>query len=146
MSGPKFSIVIPTRERATTLFHTLRTCLEQRFDRYEVIVSDNAGSPPTRAAVESFSSPRLRYLRTPRLLSMSSNWDFAVGHAEGDFIFVLGDDDALLPHALTELDRFTTAHDARAVRWSGAYYTWPDHALPGQANYLRVPLARGARY
>jgi glycosyltransferase involved in cell wall biosynthesis len=146
MPGLRFSIVIPTRERAATLYHSLRTCLSQQFDRFEVIVSDNAGSPATRAVVESFASPRMRYVRTPRLMAMCSNWDFAVGHAEGEFVFVLGDDDGLLPHALVELDRFITTHDARAVRWTAAYYTWPDHAVPGVGNYLRVPLARGARY
>jgi hypothetical protein len=73
---------------------------------------------------------------------MSSNWELAVSQARGEYVLVLGDDDALLFHALRELDRLVQKHAARAIRWSAVYYTWPDFALPGQQNYLRVPLGR----
>src|SRR5262249_8712922 len=33
----------------------------------------------------------------------------------------------------------------RAIRWTSAYYLWPTITLPGQGNYLRLPLGRGAR-
>ena len=45
MTDPKFSIVVPTRDRAETLAFALRTCLAQAFENYEVLVSDNDGSP-----------------------------------------------------------------------------------------------------
>ena len=37
MTSPRFSVVVPTRDRASTLAYTLRTCLEQEFDDYEVV-------------------------------------------------------------------------------------------------------------
>jgi hypothetical protein len=143
MAAVKFSVVIPTRERAATLRHALRTCLDQNFDDYEVIVSDNDSSPATRAVIDEAASQRVRYVRTPGLLAMSSNWDFAVSHARGEYVILIGDDDGLLPHALGELDNITREHDAKVVRWTPVYYTWPSFALPGQADYLRVPLGRG---
>ncbi len=146
MAAVKFSVVIPTRERAATLQHALRTCLNQNFDDYEIIVSDNASSPPTRAVVDEAASAKVRYFRTPSLLAMSSNWDFAVSHTRGEYVILIGDDDGLLPHALAELDKLT--HDRgspKAVRWESAYYTWPSFAIPGQADYLRMPLGCGLR-
>lgn len=145
MSAVKFSVVIPTRERAATLRHALRTCLGQHFDDYEVIVSDNDSSPPTRAVVDEAAGPKVRYVRTPGLLAMSSNWDFAVSHARGEYVVLIGDDDGLLPHALAELDALTRQRQARVVRWEPAYYTWPSFALPGQGDYLRIPLGRSVR-
>jgi hypothetical protein len=145
MAAVKFSVVIPTRERAATLRHALRTCLDQKFDDYEIIVSDNDSSPATRAVVEEAASQKVRYVRTPRPLAMSSNWDFAVSHAEGEFVILIGDDDGLLPHALAELDRVTREQAAKVVRWEPAYYTWPSFALAGQGDYLRIPLGRGLR-
>jgi hypothetical protein len=142
MSRPRFSIVVPTRERAATLHYCLRTCLAQDYDDYEVVVCDNHSSPATRQVVEELSSPRIKYLRAPRPLAMSANWELAVGQAAGEYVTVLGDDDGLLGHALRELDRQLLTSGARALRWTGAYYSWPDHALPGQGNYLRVPLGR----
>ncbi len=141
----RFSIVIPTREGAQTLRYTLQTCLAQRFDDYEVIVCDNCSGPATRAVVEAAASPRVRYVRAPAPLAMSSNWELAVSHAAGEFVTVLGDDDGLLPHALVELDRLLRTFDAKAVRWNAAFYLWPTVALPGQADYLRIPLGRRAR-
>ena len=145
MAAVKFSVVIPTRERADTLRHALRTCLDQDFADYEVIVSDNDGSPPTRAVADEAASPKVRYVRTPALLAMSSNWDFAVSHARGEYVIVIGDDDGLLPHALRELDALTRDARPKALRWESAYYTWPSFALAGQGNYLRLPLGRGLR-
>ncbi|VTT96638.1 Glycosyltransferase involved in cell wall biogenesis OS=Methylocystis sp. (strain SC2) GN=BN69_1219 PE=4 SV=1: Glycos_transf_2 [Gemmataceae bacterium] len=138
----RFSVVIPTRERADTLRHALRTCLDQTFDDYEVIVSDNCGSPATRAVVDEIGSDKVRYLRTSEPVAMSTNWEFAVSHARGDYVIVIGDDDGLLPHGLAELDRLTREHDAPAVRWHAAFYTWPTIALAGQGDYLQVPLDR----
>ena len=54
MKKPCFSIVIPTCMRHQTLPYTLRTCLEQSFEDYEIIVADNASLPATRTqAVEA---------------------------------------------------------------------------------------------
>ncbi len=142
MAPPRFSVVIPTRERPQTLRSTLQTCLDQDFDDYEVVVCDNHGSPATREVVEAFASPRVKYVRAPRPLSMGDNWELAVGHAAGEYVTVLGDDDGLLSHALAELDRLVARTGARAVRWSGACYTWPNVAVEGEGNYLVMPFFR----
>ncbi|WP_439621791.1 glycosyltransferase [Gemmata sp.] len=142
MPPVRFSVVIPTRERADTLRHALRTCLDQTFDDYEVIVSDNCGSPATRAVVDEAGSDRVRYVRTSEPVAMSTNWEFAVSHARGDYVIVIGDDDGLLPHGLAELDRLTREGDVPAVRWHAAFYTWPTVALAGQGDYLQVPIDR----
>jgi len=141
----KFSVVIPTRERAATLKHCLRTCLDQNFDAYEVIVSDNYSSSATRAVVDEAASSKVRYFRTPGPLAMSSNWEFGVSHARGEYVILIGDDDGLLPYALKELDTLTRQSHAKAIRWDAAYYTWPSLAIAGQGNYLRIPLDRGLR-
>jgi glycosyltransferase involved in cell wall biosynthesis len=140
MSSIKFSVVIPTRERAATLRHCLRTCLDQNYDDYEVIVSDNNSSPDTRAVVDEAASSRVRYFRTRESLSLASSWDFAVSHARGEYVLVIGDDDGLLPHGLVELDRITRESKQKVVRWDPAFYTWPNYALAGEGNYLRIPL------
>jgi hypothetical protein len=140
MPATKFSVVIPTRERADTLRYALRTCVEQSFDDFEVVVSDNHSSPATRAVVEAAGSDRVRYVRTAEPVAMSTNWEFGVAQARGEYVLLLGDDDGLLPHALAELDRLTRARPTNAVRWGAAYYTWPTVALEGQGDYLRVPL------
>src|SRR5437016_943724 len=124
MASPRFSIVIPTRNRADTLRHTLRTCVAQEFDDFEIVVSDNDSSPLVREAVESFADPKIKYVRTPRLLAMSDSWEFAVAQAAGEFITLIGNDDGLLLHALPEIDRVIRMLDASILRWDSVCYNW----------------------
>lgn len=129
MSRPKFSIVIATRNRAGLLRHALASALAQSYDDYEVVVSDNASTPETRAVVEAASDPRLRYVRSDRALTNVESFEFAVSHAEGEWITVLGDDDGFVPGLLSRVEPLTsTAH--RVIGWSTGYYVHPDTDPP----------------
>lgn len=122
----RFSIVVPTRDRASCLPAAIDSCLQQQHGSFEVIVSDNCNDSDTRHAVSQFDDTRLRYVRSDKFLSMVDHWEFAIGHATGDFVLVLGDDDALLRHALIELDRLLLATGSEVIRWDWAYYGWPN--------------------
>jgi glycosyltransferase involved in cell wall biosynthesis len=125
MKNPKLTVIIPTRERADTLFHTLRTVIEQDYENLEIIVSDNASIDNTEAIVRSFSDPRLYYINTGQRLGMSENWEFALGYVTGDFVMYLGDDDGLLPDACNDVARIIYSTDAKAVIWLKPDYIWP---------------------
>lgn len=142
MASPRFSIIIPTRNRAHTLRFTLQTCLAQQFGDFEVIVSDNQSGPQTRAVVEACGDPRVRYVRTPAPLAMTDSYDFAVGHATGEVVSVLGDDDGLLLHALSEADRLFSMTGARALQAPSVLYFWPDvlTTRDSRPNELVLPL------
>lgn len=142
MSSLRFSVVVPTRERAATLRSCLRTCLAQDFEDYEIIVCDNHSSPATAEVVCELAHSRLSYVRTPEPLAMSANWELALSGARGEYILLLGDDDGLIPYALREIDALASRTGAKAIRWSPAFYTWPNVDLVGQGNYLCVSTAR----
>ena len=140
---PRFSVVLPTRERPDTLRCALATCLNQNFDDYEIVVCDNGTTDRTRDVVAEIASPRLRHIRAPRSLAMSDNWELGVSEARGEFILVLGDDDGLMPFALAELDRLLDRLRTPVARWwEASFYSWPDINMAGAANYLRLPLRR----
>jgi len=144
MSRPRFSIVIPTRDREATLGPTLHTCLNQRFDSFEIIVSDNGTTNATRALIDAIGSPKIQYVRPRRPLAMSDHWEFAVGQAEGEFVTVLGSDDGLLAHALAEIDLIVRQFDIQILRWTPVSYHWPD--LPegefAKPNELLIPMGQ----
>ena len=56
---------------------------------------------------------------------------------------VVGDDDALCRHALSEADALIRLHRTPLVRWAYAYYKWPDYA--GQADTNRLSFRVGGR-
>jgi glycosyltransferase involved in cell wall biosynthesis len=146
VAAPRFSVVVPTRDRADTLRVALATCLDQDFDDYEVIVFDNASGPATRAVVDEAASPRIAYHRSETPLAMSDSWERAVGHARGDYVTVVGDDDALMPFALRELSGLIDRYGRpKAVHWDRAVYGWPTIKPETEANFLMLPLTRTVR-
>jgi len=132
------SIVVPTRDRGDTLTHTIRTLVEQEYEALEIIVSDNASSDDTHDVVSAFPDPRLKYVNTGKRLSMSDNWEFALGHATGEFVGFIGDDDGYLPNAISGAMAALDAHAMDAIVWDKAEYCWPDHIDPAMQNWIVV--------
>lgn len=137
-----FTIVIPTRERADTLIHTLATALSQDYENFEVLVSDNASCDETREKILAIKNPRLRYINTGKRVSMSKNWEFAINHVERGWITVLGDDDGILPGSLKIANKIIKETGTSAIRSNGGSYSWP--GLTGDSyGRLSVSLRRG---
>ncbi len=145
MPIPRFSVVIPTRNRAETLPFAVRTCLAQNRDDVEILVADNCSRPSAQETLAAPEFKAVRVLPAERPLAMTENWERAVAAAQGEWIVVLGDDDGLLPDALNHAEELAKRYSSRAVRWNAAYYTWPNFPYEEQANYLRVPLGRTSR-
>src|SRR5215467_2476725 len=138
MRCPRFSVVIPTRERADTLRFALQTCLAQQFANVEIVVSDNCSSPATKEVVDALRSPLIKYIRSKTPLAMSDNFEMAVSHATGEYVIVIGDDDGLLLHALNDLDRMIQQTSARLIQWARVRYNWPDSLVT--PDVLIIPI------
>jgi glycosyltransferase involved in cell wall biosynthesis len=135
----KFSIVIPTRNRAGKLRHALRSALNQAFDDFEVLVSNNQSIDDTDQVVGQFSDRRLRYVTAPRSMSMVDHWEFALEQARGEWVLFVCDDDALMPGALASL---ANAADRRPsielIQYGILVYVYADGtAIDG--NYVDLP-------
>jgi len=133
MYNNKFTILIPTRERSDTLYHTILSCLNQTYNNYEIIVSDNFSQDKTRDIVMSFDDSRLKYINTNKRLSMSENFDFALSHVHDGYIMFIGDDDGVLPNSLEYVNQMINATGCEAVVSHNAFYTWPEsNGVPNQ--------------
>lgn len=137
----KFTVIIPTRERCDTLVHTLRTVVEQRYSNLSIIVSDNCSADNTRQVVESFQDARITYLNTGKRVSMSHNWEFALGHVNDGWVTFLGDDDGMLPGALSRVAAVIEATKAQAVVSQWRFYYWPNSSVC--PNHLMIPCSAG---
>ena len=139
---PKFTVVIPTRECADVLRFALQTVTAQTYGDLEIIVSDNCSQDDTAKVVRACGDPRVKYVTTGRRVSMSENWEFALSHVTGDWVTVLGDDDGLLPGAISKVAELVRTTQARAIRSRLSFYSWP--SVTGTAfGKLIVPLQTG---
>lgn len=125
----KLSICIPTYNRAPYLAETLDNVLAQATDEVEVIVSDNASIDDTAEVVRARQArfPRLTYFRQPENRGADRNYLQSVALAQGEWCWLLGDDDLLEAGAISYvLDHYlhgprpldfllllVTAYDAR---------------------------------
>jgi glycosyltransferase involved in cell wall biosynthesis len=141
----RFSVLIPARDRPETLRHTLATVLAQDGDDYEVVVADNCSGPAVRRVIEEFASPRLRHSRSEEILPMAANWERGLALCGGEYVTVVGDDDALVPSALAALRKLVATTPAELITWRAHVYWWPDTIVPWNRNRLYVNLGGSAR-
>lgn len=140
------TVVIPTRNRAHTIADTLRSCVEQDAD-CEFLVSDNSSEDDTETIVKSFDDPRIRYIRTDRVLSMEGSFDFALSNAREGYLYSMGADDALFPGGIARLKRIIDETGALAVRPKLTSYYWDDYPdSTHQRVALNVPIGEGWRW
>lgn len=139
---PTVTVVIPTRERSDVLVHALRTVTAQDYENLEILVSDNASEDATRDAVVATRDPRVRYINTGKRVSMTDNWEFALRHVRGDWVTIIGDDDGLMPGAITKLAAIAADTGARAIRSRVCKYQWPSRTKRPYGR-LVTPLGHG---
>ena len=143
MSDVFFTIVIPTKNRADTLRYSLQSALSQSYDNYRIIVSDNCSEDNTQELVASFNDARITYVNPGRRLSMSSHWEFALSFVDEGMVTILGDDDALLPSALSRVNYLIGLTGASAVRSVLGLYYWPGFLGTGSESQLTTLVSSG---
>ena len=143
MSTPKLTVLIPTRDRCTTLASTLQSCLAQQHPNFHIIVSDNCSTDGTAEMVAGIRDKRLHYVRTPHRLSMTGNFEFSLSLVEDGYLMHLGDDDGLILDGASEVARIISATGADAVNSAHTVYHWPSSLYKGYANRLILPRGRG---
>ena len=132
------SIVIPTRDRAEVLRYSLAACTRICDPKIEIIVSDNSSVDETPEAVARSQDSRIRYVRTPQRYSMRQNFEFAVNHARGDYICMLGDDDAPIPNQFPHLRALLERYSPDTLTGSLVRYAWPSPEAAHNGGRLKL--------
>jgi glycosyltransferase involved in cell wall biosynthesis len=124
---PKYTIIIPTRNAIDYLKDCIDSVLSQNFSDYELIVSDNHSSDNTYEYVNSINHPNLKLIKPEKGLAMTDHYEWALGHATGEWIVILGSDDGVMPYFF-KLSEFLTDKAAnkniRVINSVRAYFFW----------------------
>jgi len=143
MSGPKYSIIIPTLNGARTLSVTLPEMLKLDRDDVEWVISNNHSDDDTEDVVARFGDARLRLVRPPERLPIGRHLEFAYLQASGTWLGHLGDDDHLLPSRFRILDGVIADTGAQVVRGEFVRYFWPDFPNSELANTIEAASFSG---
>jgi glycosyltransferase involved in cell wall biosynthesis len=90
---PSVSVCIPTYNYARFLGQAIESVLEQTFEDFELIVSDNASTDDTQDVIASHDDTRLRSFRNERNLGLFGNFSRCLELSRTDLVkFVCSDD------------------------------------------------------
>jgi glycosyltransferase involved in cell wall biosynthesis len=141
---PLLTIAIPTYNRSESLALLLEILAPQLDgeSRVELVISDNASSDDTSAVVASFQNRGLKliYSRNETNLGADANLVRCYEMARGEYVWIFGDDDIIVPGELQEVLRRleTRRHDLIYIRSIGFRGRYQTSATPKFSHRMRV--------
>lgn len=116
--NPRFSVAIPTYNRLRSFLpDAIRGVLQQSFDDFELIVSDNGSTDGTADYVRSLEDPRVRLVRRDATIPAGEHFAAVLREAKGEFVILHQDDDLL--------------HREFLQRANAAFLTFPQAVMYG---------------
>jgi glycosyltransferase involved in cell wall biosynthesis len=100
--APVVSVAMKAYNHERYVEQAVRSVLQQSFDDFELLITDDASTDGTPAVIERFTDPRIRFERFSANHGIAAAMNATVARARGEFVAILNSDDAALP------DRFAT--------------------------------------
>lgn len=103
-AAPQVTIILTVYERTQFLREAIQGVLQQDFDDYEVLVTDDSASAKIQSICEELNAGgKIRYRRNSPHLGVALNVKAALLEARGALIAILNDDDVWEPGFLRQL-------------------------------------------
>ena len=123
----KFSVLIPTRNRLQYLKFAIDSVLQQNYENWEIIISDNCSEEDIESYVKSLSDERIQYYRTSSFIPVTDNWNNALEKSSGDYVIMLGDDDGLMHGYFSTALNLINQFDSPDFLYTSAFlYAYPN--------------------
>ncbi len=141
---PLFTIAIPHYKHRRYLEIVLQSLFEQEFADFEIVVSDDCSPDDSVDVIPDLlhrSGRPFRYYHQPQNLGYDGNVRFCLAAAQGRYVFLLGNDDALSgATVLTELER-----ELRTLAWPQVAFTnYGDWATGAQTRRAHTTQRLGS--
>jgi glycosyltransferase involved in cell wall biosynthesis len=135
------SVVLPTCNRAHTLFRSIGSVLEQQHNNLELIVVDDGSTDRTRELVRDICDTRIRYIRFDRNRGQSAARNAGIAASHGELIAFQDSDDQWAPEKLAR--QLPALLDDPGL--AGVYCDFRRRQLDGASFVVETPdLAVGA--
>ena len=124
---PKFTVIIPQKNRAEYMYHTLRTCMIQDYPNFEVIVSDDCSDDNSVEVIGDLEKkdPRIKLFAHKEHMGMRDNFEFALNQVKPGYVMALGGDDGLTPGSIWRMYEILKETGKQLLAWAPATFRYP---------------------
>jgi hypothetical protein PPSC2_c4905 len=138
-SYPLFTVIIPEKNRAEYLIHTLKTCMIQEYPNFEVIVSDDCSIDDSAAVALAAAEkdPRIKVFTHDHHLGMRDNFEFALSKVRPGYVMALGGDDGLVVGCIQRMYEILKETGRQLLTWVPAGYEYPSRKGDDSIFYVR---------
>ena len=118
---PLVSVVVPTHNRKSAVTRCVESILRTTYPRIEVIVVDDASTDGTFQHLSSLF-PNVRLIRLEREQMVSASRNTGRKRANGEFVFLVDDDNVVHPDAIAELVKAISENPHAGIAGPIMYY------------------------
>jgi glycosyltransferase involved in cell wall biosynthesis len=134
---PNVSVIIPTYNRSHLISRAIQSVLDQTYQDFEIIVSDDASTDNTEEMVKGFNDERIRYFRHSLNKGGGATRNIGIKAARGEYIAFLDDDDEWLGDKLKK--QIEAMKDLPPEIWGGIYCGFY-YIIDGKVTTVRAAL------
>lgn len=146
---PRYSIIIPTYNRASSIEQTLTSCFEQTYQNLEVVTVDDGSSDDTLDVLGRITDPRLVIVRQENAGPAAAR-NHGMRIARGEYIAFLDSDDIWLPDFLKQCESALSQESNQLLygqiivdRGVGRYWVKPDAAIQADESIYDYLYIKG---
>ena len=112
---PKVSVIMPAYNAQAYIKEAMDSILEQSFSDLELIVINDCSADGTEAVIQSYSDPRIVYLKNEKNSGVAVTLNRGLAVARGEYIARMDSDDISMPERLEKQVRFLDTHPDYAI-------------------------------
>ena len=98
--GPTVSVIVASYNHAPFVGETIKSVLDQSFQDFEIVVTDDGSKDETVDVVRRFSDPRIKLDVFKKNRGAYVAHNSAIARSQGEFVAILNSDDYFLPGKL----------------------------------------------
>lgn len=144
---PKFTVIIPLKDRGEYIGSTLRTCMIQDYPNFEVVVSDDSSEDNSVEVIRALAEQdhRIKLFAHTHHLGMRDNFEFALNQVSSGYVMALGGDDGLSPGCIWRMYEIIKETGRQLLAWAPATFCYPDESGGHNIFYLNRKSKSGIK-